>query len=138
MTPSGWDYVPIDGYILNAGVYQLADNFGFTDNQSSVFSYSFNLSIAAIPPPDGDLNADNQVDAGDVLIASRSLSDLASKLESFWASNKNHALFLGHEENLRLFLNGKSVPINFSSHQGMHSFQIPSNANQTPFTLNGV
>ena len=68
----------------------------------------------------------------------RSLSDLASKLESFWASNKNHALFLGHEENLRLFLNGKSVPINFSSHQGMHSFQIPSNANQTPFTLNGV
>jgi hypothetical protein len=36
-----------------------------------VLSYSFNFSIAAIPPPDGDLNADNQVNAGDVLIASR-------------------------------------------------------------------
>lgn len=71
MTPSGWDYLPIDGYILNAGVYQLADNFGFTDNQNSVLSYSFNLSVAPIPPPDGDLNADNQVNAGDVLIASR-------------------------------------------------------------------
>lgn len=51
MTPSGWDYVPIDGYVLNAGTYQLADNFGFTDNQNSVLSYTFNLSVVAVPIP---------------------------------------------------------------------------------------
>ena len=76
MTPIGWDFVPIDGYILNAGVYQLADNFGFTDNQNSVLSYTFNLSVVAVPQPDGDLNADNQVNAGDVLIAFRIASGL--------------------------------------------------------------
>jgi len=51
---------------------------------------------------------------------------------------KNHALFLGHKDNLRLFSCGKNIPIHFSYPQGMHSLQIPSNADQTPFTLNGV
>jgi hypothetical protein len=51
---------------------------------------------------------------------------------------KNHALFLGHEDNLRLFSAGTTFPLNFSSPQGMHSFQIPPNTDQTPFTLNGI
>jgi len=51
---------------------------------------------------------------------------------------KKHALFPGHEENLRLFFNGKSAPIHFSSPQHMHSFQIRSNTNQTPFNLDRV
>lgn len=51
MNPSEWDHVPIDGYILNAGIYQLADNFGFTDNQNSVLSYTFNLNVTAVPIP---------------------------------------------------------------------------------------
>ena len=51
---------------------------------------------------------------------------------------KNHALFLGYEDNLRSFSAGTTFPLNFSSRQGMHSFQIPTNADQTPFTLNGV
>ena len=51
---------------------------------------------------------------------------------------ENHALFPGHEEDLRVFSNGKSSPINLSSPQCMHSFQIPSNTDQTPFTLNGI
>ena len=54
----------------------------------------------------------------------------------------NHALFLDPEDNsdfISDFISdGKSVPTHFSSPQGMHSFQIPTNADQTPFTLNGV
>lgn len=51
VTPSVWDYAPIDGHRLGAGTYQLADNYGFTDNQNSVLSYSFNLSVTAVPVP---------------------------------------------------------------------------------------
>ena len=35
-----------------------------------------------------------------------------------------------------MFSNGESTPTHFSTHQCMHSFQIPSNAHQTAFILN--
>lgn len=75
-SPSEWNFVPINGYTLDAGTYQLTDNFGFTDNQNSVLSYTFNLNVVAVPTPDGDLNSDGQVNVGDVLIALRIASGL--------------------------------------------------------------
>jgi hypothetical protein len=75
-SPSEWDFAPVNGYTLDAGTYQLADNFGFTDNQNSVLSYTFNFNVVAVPTPDGDLNSDGQVNVGDVLIALRIASGL--------------------------------------------------------------
>lgn len=49
--PPNWDYVPVNGYMLEAGYYQLTDNFGFTDNHNSILTYSFNLHTIAAPIP---------------------------------------------------------------------------------------
>ncbi len=51
ITPGDWDYVPIDGYMLNAATYQLADNLAFTNSQDSVLSYSFSLHVVPVPVP---------------------------------------------------------------------------------------
>jgi hypothetical protein len=75
-SPSEWEFVPINGYTLDAGIYQLTDNYGFTDNQNSILSYTFNLNVVAVPTPDGDLNLDGQVNVGDVLVALRIASGL--------------------------------------------------------------
>ena len=38
--PPDWDFDPVNGYRLEAGFHQLTDNYGFTDNQNSILSYS--------------------------------------------------------------------------------------------------
>lgn len=49
--PGEWEFAPIDGYVLEAGAYQLADNFRFTDNPNVILSYTFNLNTVHVPVP---------------------------------------------------------------------------------------
>lgn len=49
--PGEWEFVPIDGYVLQAGTYILGDNFRFTDNPNVILSYTINLNTVPIPVP---------------------------------------------------------------------------------------